>query len=160
MGFAPKTDQPASGWVNPVGSCLLHRFVLFELLLRLVGCCYLWVWLLFFFFFLLFCFFFSYDFSLIKHGLMVLNINSNGRAVLYRTGGLLQWKTVSLNIVMKERDVIGCGYKRAEDQADRGMVYFTCNGERLAEGVDGVQSGLWPVLHIQKKVTHRNPLTI
>ena len=55
---------------------------------------------------------------------------------------------------------IGCGYKRAEDQADRGMVYFTCNGERLAEGVDGVQTGLWPVLHIQKKVTHRNPLTI
>ena len=73
---------------------------------------------------------------------MVLNINSNGRAVLYRTGGLLQWKTVSLNIVMKERDVIGCGYKRAEDQADRGMVYFTRNGERLAEGVDGVQTGL------------------
>ncbi|PFX24720.1 putative E3 ubiquitin-protein ligase HECTD4 [Stylophora pistillata] len=100
VGFAPRTDVLASGWVNPVGSCLLH---------------------------------------------------SNGRAVLYRTGGLLQWKTVSLNIVMKEKDVIGCGYKRAEDQADKGTVYFTCNGERLAESLDGVQSGLWPVLHIQKK---------
>ena len=26
VGFAPSTDQPASGWINPVGSCLLHRF--------------------------------------------------------------------------------------------------------------------------------------
>ena len=115
----------------------------------------------FFFAFLFFfqlCFFFNQTY--LQELDVVLNINSNGRAVLYRTGGLLQWKTVSLNIVMKERDVIGCGYKRAEDQADRGMVYFTCNGERLAEGVDGVQTGLWPVLHIQKKVTHRNPLTI
>ena len=59
---------------------------------------------------------------------------------------------------MKEKDVIGCGYKRAEDQADKGTVYFTCNGERLAESLDGVQSGLWPVLHIQKKVTHLKPL--
>lgn len=73
--------------------------------------------------------------------------------MLYRTGGFLQWKTVSLNIVMKEKDVIGCGYKRAEDQSDKGTVYFTCNGVRLADSLDGVQSGLWPVIHIQKKVT-------
>lgn len=54
---------------------------------------------------------------------------------------------------MKENDIIGCGYKRAEDQSDKGLAYFTCNGERLAESLDGVQSGLWPVIHIQKKVT-------
>lgn len=78
--------------------------------------------------------------------------NSNGRAVLYRAGGLLQWKTVSLNIVMKENDIIGCGYKKAEDHSDKGLAYFTCNGQRLAENLDGVQSGLWPVIHIQKKV--------
>ena len=28
VGFAPSTDQLASGWINPVGSCLLHRFFL------------------------------------------------------------------------------------------------------------------------------------
>lgn len=78
--------------------------------------------------------------------------NSNGRAVLYRAGGLLQWKTVSLNIVMKENDIIGCGYKKAEDHSDKGLAYFTYNGQRLAENLDGVQSGLWPVIHIQKKV--------
>lgn len=53
---------------------------------------------------------------------------------------------------MKVNDIIGCGYKRAEDQLDKGLAYFTCNGERLAESLDGVQSGLWPVIHIQKKV--------
>lgn len=60
---------------------------------------------------------------------------------------------MSLNIVMKEKDVIGCGYKRGDDQTDKGSVYFTYNGDRLAEGLDSVQAGLWPVIHIQKKVT-------
>jgi len=83
----------------------------------------------------------------------ILICTSNGRAVLYRTGGLLHWKTVSLNIVMKENDVIGCGYKRGEDQSDKGLVYFTYNGDRLEQDLEGAQSGLWPVIHIQKKVT-------
>ncbi|XP_068681108.1 probable E3 ubiquitin-protein ligase HECTD4 isoform X3 [Montipora foliosa] len=100
VGFAPWTYHLESGWINPVGSCLLH---------------------------------------------------SNGRAVLYRTGGLLQWKTVSLNIVMKENDVIGCGFKKGEDQPGKASVYFTYNGDRLAEELEGVQAGLWPVVHIQKK---------
>ena len=72
--------------------------------------------------------------------------------MLYRAGGLLQWKTVSLNVVMKENDIIGCGYKKDEDHSDKGLAYFTYNGQRLAENLDGVQSGLWPVIHIQKKV--------
>lgn len=54
---------------------------------------------------------------------------------------------------MKEKDVIGCCYKRGDDQTDKGSVYFTYNGDRLAEGLDSVQAGLWPVIHIQKKVT-------
>lgn len=53
---------------------------------------------------------------------------------------------------MKENDIIGCGYKKAEDHSDKGLAYFTYNGQRLAENLDGVQSGLWPVIHIQKKV--------
>ena len=83
---------------------------------------------------------------------VLISCNSNGRAVLYRTGGLLQWKTVSLNIVMKESDIIGCGYKKTEDHPDKGLAYFTCNGQKLAENLEGVQAGLWPVIHIQKKV--------
>ena len=54
---------------------------------------------------------------------------------------------------MKENDVIGCGYKRGEDQSDKGLVYFTYNGDRLEQDLEGAQSGLWPVIHIQKKVT-------
>ena len=90
--------------------------------------------------------------SAVFSGRYAASFFSNGRAVLYRTGGLLHWKTVSLNIIMKENDVIGCGFERNEDQSAYGLVYFTCNGDRLAGDLDGVQSGLWPVIHIQKKV--------
>ena len=48
--------------------------------------------------------------------------------------------------------MIGCGYTRSEHNLDKGMVYFTCNGTRLTEVLDGVSAGLWPVIHIQKKV--------
>ena len=53
---------------------------------------------------------------------------------------------------MKENDIIGCGYKMAEDHSDKGLAYFTYNGQRLEENLDGVQAGLWPVIHIHKKV--------
>ena len=53
---------------------------------------------------------------------------------------------------MKENDVIGCGFKRGEDQPGKSSVYFTYNGDRIAEELQGVQAGLWPVVHIQKKV--------
>lgn len=59
---------------------------------------------------------------------------------------------------MKENDVIGCGFKGGEDQSGKASVFFTYNGDRIAEELDGVQAGLWPVLHIQKKVTPLRPM--
>lgn len=53
---------------------------------------------------------------------------------------------------MKENDVIGCGFKGGDDQSGKASVFFTYNGDKIAEELDGVQAGLWPVLHIQKKV--------
>lgn len=53
---------------------------------------------------------------------------------------------------MKENDVIGCGFKAGEDRSGKASVFFTYNGDRIADELDGVQAGLWPVLHIQKKV--------
>jgi hypothetical protein len=60
---------------------------------------------------------------------------------------------------MREHDVIGCGWERLdpteiEDNSRvTGRVYFTRNGKRLAEVLDGVSAGLFPVVHIQKKVS-------
>ena len=70
----------------------------------------------------------------------------------------MQWKTISLNINMKEQDIVGCGYERDEtndttfENMDKGKVYFTYNGRRLNESLDGIEAGLWPALHIQQKV--------
>ena len=59
---------------------------------------------------------------------------------------------------MREHDVIGCGWERQESEFDgdrrvSGRVYFTRNGKRLAEILDGVSAGLYPVVHIQKKAS-------
>ena len=65
---------------------------------------------------------------------------------------------MSLNITMKEMDVVGCGYERVAsagtpfEDTDKGKVYFTYNGTRLCESLDGIEAGLWPALHIQQKV--------
>ena len=85
-------------------------------------------------------------------------IHSSGRAIHYVTGGPLSWTSVTLNLSMREHDVIGCGWERLdptdiEDNSQvTGRVYFTRNGKRLAEVLDGVCAGLFPVVHIQKKV--------
>ena len=58
---------------------------------------------------------------------------------------------------MREHDVIGCGWERLDSESEGesrvlGRVYFTRNGKRLAEVLDGIPTGLFPVVHIQKKV--------
>ena len=65
---------------------------------------------------------------------------------------------MTLNLAMREHDVIGCGWERQEGEFDGdtrvlGRVYFTRNGQRLTEVLDGVSPGLYPVVHIQKKVS-------
>ncbi len=52
----------------------------------------------------------------------------------------------------------GIGWERQGDspavpgQPVRGVVYFTFNGKRLAATLEDVAGGMWPVVHIQKKV--------
>lgn len=88
-------------------------------------------------------------------------MHSTGRAVHYEPGGPLAWTSVTLNLSMREHDVIGCGWERLEPAEIEdnphvtGRVYFTRNGKRLAEVFDGVSTGLFPVVHIQKKVCIR-----
>ena len=85
-------------------------------------------------------------------------LHSTGRAVHYEAGGPLSWNSVTLNLSMREHDVIGCGWERLDptelegNSRVTGRVYFTRNGKRLAEVLDGVGAGLFPLVHIQKKV--------
>ena len=84
---------------------------------------------------------------------------SNGRAFHYNGSSLLQWKSVRLEVTLNAGDVAGIGWERQGDdtqplpgQQVKGQVYFTYNGERLAATLDDVSGGMWPVVHIQKKV--------
>ena len=55
-------------------------------------------------------------------------------------------------------DVAGIGWERSEGtppppgQAPKGRVYFTYCGQRLSPTLEDVAGGMWPLVHIQKKV--------
>lgn len=76
----------------------------------------------------------------------------------YNGSSLLQWKSVRLDVGLGSGDVSGVGWERQEDpahmpgQSGKGTVYFTYNGSRLPNTIDDVAGGMWPVVHIQKKV--------
>lgn len=56
-------------------------------------------------------------------------------------------------------DVAGIGWERSEGtppppgQAPKGRVYFTYCGQRLHPVLEDVAGGMWPLVHIQKKVS-------
>lgn len=58
----------------------------------------------------------------------------------------------------KPGDVAGIGWERSEctppppGQAPKGRVYFTYGGQRLCPILEDVAGGMWPLVHIQKKV--------
>lgn len=57
-------------------------------------------------------------------------------------------------------DVAGIGWERSEGtppppgQAPKGRVYFTYCGQRLSPILEDVAGGMWPLVHIQKKVSY------
>ena len=64
-----------------------------------------------------------------------------------------------LDIILKAGDVAGIGWERSADSPVlhnipvRGTVYFTHNGARLTPTLEEVVGGMWPVVHIQRKVS-------
>lgn len=97
--------------------------------------------------------------------LLVVNFSctqSNGKAVHYNGASLLQWRSVRLDVALNAGDVAGIGWERTgespvQGQTPRGRVYFTYNGRRLNAYMDDVSGGMFPVVHIQKKVCRTNP---
>uniref|UniRef100_T1J2Q6 HECT domain-containing protein n=1 Tax=Strigamia maritima TaxID=126957 RepID=T1J2Q6_STRMM len=84
--------------------------------------------------------------------------HNNGRAVHYNGSSLLQWKSIRLDITLSPGDICGCGWERTGDSSEfpsqqvKGTVFFTHNGQRLPSLLDDVSGGLYPVVHIQKKL--------
>ena len=77
----------------------------------------------------------------------------------YNGSSLLLWKSVRLDVTLNSGDTAGIGWQRQGDtppllgQTVKGVVYFTHNGRKLPATIDDVAGGMWPVVHIQKKVT-------
>ncbi|MEQ2216515.1 hypothetical protein XENOCAPTIV_017459, partial [Xenoophorus captivus] len=69
---------------------------------------------------------------------------------MFSYDGLLIWVNTG--------DVAGIGWERSEGtppppgQAPKGRVYFTYGGQRLSPSLEDVAGGMWPLVHIQKKV--------
>lgn len=65
-------------------------------------------------------------------------------------------------MLSKPGDVAGIGWERSEctppppGQAPKGRVYFTYGGQRLIPILEDVAGGMWPLVHIQKKVGFGN----
>jgi len=81
-------------------------------------------------------------------------IFSNGRACQVNGDNILEWNKFRLRHSIKTNDFVGCGWIKtsAEGEPSMGKVYFTRNGERCSNEFAGVPGGLFPFLHIQKKV--------
>ena len=54
----------------------------------------------------------------------------------------------SAEVTLSAGDVAGIGWEKVND---KGQVYFTYNGQRLAASLDNVSGAMYPVVHLQKK---------
>ena len=75
----------------------------------------------------------------------------------YNGASLLQWRSVRLDVVVNAGDVAGIGWEKTSDasagQPPKGQVYFTLGGRRLSPTLSDVSGGMYPIVHIQKKVS-------
>ncbi|XP_059095573.1 probable E3 ubiquitin-protein ligase HECTD4 [Tigriopus californicus] len=86
-------------------------------------------------------------------------LHNNGRLVHYNGSSLLQWRSLRFELQMSPGDIIGLGWEpshldpNSTHTQNWGKLYFTQNGTRLSQELEGVPLGLFPVLHLQKKDT-------
>lgn len=65
----------------------------------------------------------------------------------------MQWPKISSETLIKNGDIVGCGWIKEDTPTARGVVYFTVNGNRLEQSFKECPSGLYPFVHVQKKVS-------
>lgn len=66
---------------------------------------------------------------------------------------MLDRKSFPFDIRIKTGDVLGMGWMRASGMPSVGVVFVTHNGTKLVREIDSVRANLWPVIHLQKKVS-------
>lgn len=86
-------------------------------------------------------------------------LHNNGRLVHYNGPSLLQWRSLRFDLQMSPGDIIGIGWEASHadpkptNSPNLGTLYFTQNGTRLSQELEGVPLGLFPIIHLQKRDT-------
>ena len=78
---------------------------------------------------------------------------SSGRGFQVRGVDRMQWSKINTDCLIKNGDIVGCGWIKEDTPTARGVVYFTVNGNRLEQSFKDCPSGLYPFVHVQKKVS-------
>ena len=78
-------------------------------------------------------------------------VGSSGRLCQVTSKNLMEWKTFRLSTPIKSGDVVGCGWLKGEE-GNKGVAYFTLNGERFENEFADVPGEMIPFVFIQKRV--------
>ncbi len=89
--------------------------------------------------------------STVHASLVTMVTSSSGRGCQTRGENFLEWNTFRLTTSLKNGDIVGCGWVRA-DEGNRGTIYFTLNGDRVPNEFHDTPPEMFPFVHIQKKV--------
>ena len=81
---------------------------------------------------------------------------STGRGCQVRGEDRLQWSKHNLDAPLKTGDIVGCAWIRGDQGGGAGVMYYTLNGAKLDHVFNKVPPGLYPFVHLQKKVSFIN----
>ena len=75
--------------------------------------------------------------------------HSTGKVVHYNGSSLLHWRSLRFESGLQPGDCLGIGWEKGNGL--HGTVFFALNGRRLGQALEQVTTGLFPVVHIQRK---------
>ena len=67
----------------------------------------------------------------------------------------MRWNKINADHLIKAGDVVGCGWLKEGTSTNKGVVCFTFNSVRLEQTFKDSPTGLYPFIHVQKKVSFK-----
>ena len=81
------------------------------------------------------------------------SLSSSGHGFQVRGEDRMRWNKINTGHLLKAGDVVGCGWLKEDTPTNKGVVYFTVNGIHLEQTFKDSPTGLYPFIHVQKKVS-------
>ena len=83
------------------------------------------------------------------------SLSSSGRGFQVRGENRMHWNKINTDHLLKAGDVVGCGWLKEDTPTNKGVVYFTVNNIHLEQTFKDSPTGLYPFIHVQKKVSFK-----